>query len=154
SLARSCTAEMSSSPPDAQWESGEVNFEIEIDDLEIENLAETVQNQLRDDAAKRSEFASFALMQVIRWMAGRTAYQSLTEQQTAWLTELLPTFFGDRVPTPSQIFNSFSVPYGRAAYISRVLLEKQNTHWRNKGKAILVAALSEKRMQAEHNVQQ
>lgn len=85
-------------------------------------------------------------------MAGRTAHQSMTEQHTEWLTALLPIFYPDEVPTTERIFNNFSVPYGRAAYISRVLLEKQQTTWRKKGKDNLLAALQAKAAEAQQNI--
>jgi len=129
-----------------------MKFEVEIDDALVSALAALIAEQLGADPVKREQLASFALGQVIGWMAGRTAYQSLTEQYTEWLTDLLPVFYPNDVPSAERIFNNFSVPYGRAAYISRVLLEKQHTTWRKKGREHLLAALRAKEAEAQHNI--
>jgi hypothetical protein len=128
-----------------------VKFEADIDDARVAALAASIAEQLMADPAKRDQLASFALGQVLDWMLGRAAYQSMTEQHTEWLTALLPIFYPDEVPSTERIFNNFSVPYGRAAYISRVLLEKQQTTWRQKGKDNLLAALNGKLGEAQKN---
>jgi hypothetical protein len=129
-----------------------VKFQVEIDDALVNALATPIATQLGADPGKREHLASFALGQVIAWMSGRTAYQSMTEQYTEWLTELLPVFYANDVPSAERIFNNFSVPYGRAAYISRVLLEKQHTTWRKKGRENLLAALQAKKAEAQNNI--
>ena len=45
------------------------------------------------------------------------------------------------------------MPYGRASYISRVLLEKQHTTWRQRGRAKLLEALKAKEAEANQNVE-
>ena len=126
-----------------------MKFEVEIDDALIAALAAGMRTQLADEPAKREELAKFALEQVIGWMAGRTSFQSMTEQHTDWLLKLLPIFYADDVPSAERIFNNFSVPYGRAAYISRVLLEKQHTAWRIRGRQKLLDALNAKKAEAD-----
>jgi hypothetical protein len=128
-----------------------VKFKADIDDALIGALTASIAEQLADDPAKRDQLATFALAQVLGWMSGRTAYQSMTEQHTEWLTSLLPIFYPGEVPSAERIFNNFSVPYGRAAYISRVLLEKQQTTWRQKGRDNLLAALNGKLAEATKN---
>lgn len=127
-----------------------MKFEIEIDDALVDALTKSLGEQLQDEA-KRKQLAAFALKHVLEWMSGQAAYQSMTEQYTEWLTELLPIFFPDDVPTTERIFNNFSIPYGRAAYISRVLLEKQQTIWRQRGKANLLSSLKAKEFEAQTN---
>lgn len=129
-----------------------MDFQTNINDGALEGVAVSIRDQLAADPAKRAQFAEFALTQVIDWMAGRSTYQSMTEQHTAWLMALLPVFYPDDVPSAERIFNNFSVPYGRAAYISRVLLEKQQTAWRARGRAKLFAALNAKNPEAQQNV--
>lgn len=129
-----------------------MKFEVDVDDALVKALAAPIAEQLGADPKKRAELARFALDQAIGWMAGRTSYQSLTEQYTEWLTALLPVFYADEAPSASHIFNNFSVPYGRAAYISRVLLEKQHTIWRRKGQQNLRAALKAKKLEADTNI--
>ncbi|MGM4915424.1 hypothetical protein [Rhizobium ruizarguesonis] len=128
-----------------------MKFEADIDDARMAALAASISEQLAADPEKRQQLANFALDQVLGWMSGRTAYQSLTEQHTEWLTALLPIFYPDDVPSAERIFNNFSVPYGRAAYISRVLLEKQQTIWRKKGRDNLRVALNGKLEEAKKN---
>jgi hypothetical protein len=129
-----------------------MRFEVEIDDALIRSLDGPIAKRLAEDSEARRRLADFALGEVLGWMSGSTAYQSLTQQHTAWLTELLPVFFQDKPPSAAQIFNSFSVPYGRAAYISRVLLERQHTVWRTRGRSALLAALKAKSGEAKTNV--
>jgi hypothetical protein len=136
---------------DGRAEDG-VEFKVEIDDELIGSLDDTITKQLRADPQRRRQLAAFALREALGWMSGSTAYQSLTQQHTEWLTELLPVFFPDKPPSATQIFNSFSVPYGRAAYISRVLLEKQHTVWRARGRSSLLAVLTAKNAEAKKNV--
>lgn len=126
-----------------------MKFEVEIDDALVAALAAGMRTQLTDEPAKREELAKFALEQVLGWMAGRTSFQSMTEQHTDWLLKLLPVFYADDVPSAERIFNNFSVPYGRAAYISRVLLEKQHTAWRVRGRQKLLDALNAKKAEAD-----
>lgn len=128
-----------------------MKFEVEIDDKLVSALAPSIAEQLAD-SKKRKELGSFAVSQMIGWMVGQTGYQSLTEQYTEWLTELLPIFYANDPPSAERIYNNFSVPYGRAAYISRVLLEKQHTTWRKKGRNNLLAALRAKNTEAQRNV--
>lgn len=128
-----------------------MKFKADIDDAVVKALTASIAQQLADDSAKRDQLATFALGQVLGWMSGGTTYQSMTEQHTAWLTALLPIFYPDDVPSAERIFNNFSVPYGRAAYISRVLLEKQQTTWRQKGRGNLLAALNGKLAEATKN---
>ncbi|OJY72103.1 MULTISPECIES: hypothetical protein [unclassified Rhizobium] len=129
-----------------------MKFEAEIDDAQIDALVASIGDQLKGDPTKRTLLAAFALEQVLGWMSGRAVHQSLTEQHTDWLTELLPIFYPDDIPSTVRIFNNFKVPYGRAAYISRVLLEKQQTSWRQKGRANLLAALKLKQAEAQGNI--
>lgn len=129
-----------------------MRFEIDIDDELLSRLVAPITVKLNDDAATRAQFGEFALRQVLGWMSGTISYQSLTQQHTEWLTELLPVFFADKPPTVTQIYNSFSVPYGRASYISRVLMEKQQTVWRARGRQDLLAALRAKNEEAQTNV--
>lgn len=129
-----------------------MDFQVEIDDAGLVGVTTSIREQLAANPAKRAQLVEFALTQVIDWMAGRSTYQSMTEQHTAWLMTLLPVFYPDDVPSAERIFNNFSVPFGRAAYISRVLLEKQQTTWRTRGRANLLAALNAKNDEAQHNV--
>jgi len=131
-----------------------MKFEVEIDDAVLDGLAISMRAQLDNESAKRDELAKFALEQVLAWMSGRSSFQSMTEQQTDWLLKLLPIFYADDVPSAERIFNNFSVPYGRAAYISRVLLEKQHTAWRERGRQKLLEALKAKEKEAQDNVAQ
>jgi len=131
-----------------------MKFEVEIDDAVLDGLAISMRAQLDNESAKREELAKFALEQVLAWMSGRSSFQSMTEQQTDWLLKLLPIFYADDVPSAERIFNNFSVPYGRAAYISRVLLEKQHTAWRERGRQKLLEALKAKEKEAQDNVAQ
>jgi hypothetical protein len=128
-----------------------VKFEVEIDNGLVAALTDAIAEKLGKDAAAREAVAKFALEQVLGWMSGRTSYQSMTEQHTEWLTTLLPIFYPDEAPSAERIFNNFAVPYGRAAYISRVLLEKQQTTWRKKSRDTLLAALKAKEAEATAN---
>lgn len=129
-----------------------MEFKVEIDDELVKQLTGPIAEQLAADAGKREELAAFALKEVVGWMSGQVSHQSMTDQHTAWLTELLPLFYGDQPPSPERIYNGFSVPYGRAAYISRVLLEKQRSTWRNKARETLLAALKAKDDEVEKNL--
>lgn len=129
-----------------------MKFSVEIDDVIIRKLSPAVQTKLRDDSATADAIAEFALKEMLIWMAGEATYQSLTQQYTEWITDLLPRFFGDKPPSVTQIYNAFSVPYGRAAYIARVLVEKEQSVWRLRGKASLLAALQSKNDEATANL--
>jgi hypothetical protein len=129
-----------------------MRFEFEIDDALLSGLAEPIGRTLAEDPAARAAFAAFATEQVLGWMSGAISHTSLTDEQVAWLQALLPLFYGDQPPTAERIFNGFSVPYGRAAYIARVLREKQLPVWRNRDRAGLLAALRLKQEEAERNM--
>ncbi|UAL10151.1 hypothetical protein [Caulobacter segnis] len=131
-----------------------MKFEVEIDDALIERLTDVIAQQLKDDPEKREQLAAFAVAEVIGWMSAQVTHTSMTDQHTAWLEKLLPLFFGDQPPTAERIYNGFSVPYGRAAYIARVLLEKQHSDWRKKARQTLLTALTtdERKKEVEENL--
>lgn len=128
-----------------------MKFEIDINDALVDALSKDIAARLGTDATAREALATFALAEVLGWMAGRTSYQSMTEQHTEWLATLLPIFYPDEAPSAERIFNNFAIPFGRASYISRVLLEKQQTTWRKKGRDALRAALKVKEAEAVAN---
>lgn len=126
-----------------------MEFTIRIDDAAFEGdgrfsgIDARVRGRLvAEDATVRDAVAQFAVEEMLAWLAGRTAYQSVTQQQTEWVERLLPKLFPDRPPTAAQLYSTFSIPYGRAAYIARVIAESQNSHWRTKGREALEATLA------------
>jgi hypothetical protein len=129
-----------------------IKFEVDIEDHLMDGLSSAINAELAADPQKREKIAKFAIAQVLGWMAGRSSFQSITEQQTEWLAQLFPLFFEEEAPTAERIFNNFGVPYGRAAYISRILLEKQNSVWRAKGRALLRIGLIGKMAEATQNI--
>ncbi|WP_343699000.1 hypothetical protein [Caulobacter sp.] len=133
-----------------------MKFEVEIEDEVIERLTATIAQQLKDEPDKREQLAAFALTEVIGWMSAAITHTSMTDQHTAWLEKLLPLFYGEQPPTAERLYNGFSVPYGRASYITRVLLEKQHSDWRKKARQTLLAALTtpERTKEVAHNIAQ
>lgn len=106
-----------------------LNFRSEIDLNEYGGLSGSVKESLQDDAL-RAEFTALAVREYLLWLSGGPMAQSITEQQTERLANLFPLFFLDTAPTPARVFNHFAIPYGRAAYISRVLMEMDGAKWR------------------------
>ena len=129
-----------------------MKIEMEIDDEFFNGINADLKEQIFDDEAKRQLLIKLAVREVSGWISGRNVYLSLTEQHTEWLMELLQIFYPDDPPSAERIFNSFSVPYGRAAYISRVLLEKQQTTWREKGRENLARGLRNKQAEAQDHI--
>lgn len=114
---------------------------VDLSDESLDGLANSIRMLLEQDSTKREAFIQFAVSEMVQWMSGGTRYLSLTDQHLNWLEELLILFYPEETPSTDRLFNDFSVPYGRAAYISRVLVEKQHSSWRKKGQKMLRAAL-------------
>lgn len=128
-----------------------MQFATDVDDARINALSAAIAQQL-GDPAKRQRLAQFALERILDWMAGRASYQTITEQQVAWLGELLPLFYPGEAPSAGRLFNDFAVPYGRASYMARVLLEKQQTEWRQHGRQTVRDAIKAKYDEAITNI--
>jgi hypothetical protein len=96
-------------------------------------------------------FANLAVSALSDWLTGNKRYRSLTEQYIDWVeqvyTDLLPQ---EEAPSTERIYNSLNMPYGQAAYISRVLASKTLVHWRTIAAKELRDALKD----AEKNARQ
>jgi len=86
----------------------------------------------------------------VEWLSGNKRYSSLTEQYADWAEDisvsLLPE---DEAPSADRLYNSFSIPYGQAQYIARLLNNKTLTQWRQRAMEQLKDRMGEKLGEAD-----
>ena len=126
-----------------------VQIQVEVNLDEFAGLSTEVKELLEANVDVRRAFVEMAVEEYLKWVSGEVVHQSITEQHTERLAAVFPVFFPDTAPSPGKIFNHFSIPFGRAAYISRVLLEMDSARWRQTAKNELTRALERVEPDAE-----
>jgi hypothetical protein len=121
---------------------------IEVADEFYQKLAEI----FKDDEAA-TKFAGLAFQEFYSWITGVTRYRTLTEQQIERVQQLYATLLPpNETPTVEKLYNDFNMTYGQAAYISRVLSEKNLLHWRRDAIAQVKKAVGDKKRSADEQV--
>jgi hypothetical protein len=88
-----------------------------------------------------------ALQSWIGIFSGKTKYRSLNELYLDWLEQIFNEIDPEAKPSQRYLFQRLNFSHGQAAYLTRVLLDKQNSRWREKAKVelrdVLVARKAE-----------
>jgi hypothetical protein len=88
-----------------------------------------------------------ALQSWIGIFSGKTKYRSLNELYLDWLERVFNEIDPEAKPSQRYLFQRLNFSHGQAAYFTRVLLDKQNSRWREKAKVelrdVLVARKAE-----------
>jgi len=123
---------------------------LSIDDATYQQIAAIFGAD--DNAAKDSctKFAQLAFETFAEWITGQTRFRSLTEQHIAWVEALYEALLpAGEVPTVERLYNGFNMTHGQAAYISRVLGEKNLPRWRQQATKEVKDALKKKKEVAQ-----
>ncbi|MGD9116606.1 MAG: hypothetical protein PVJ61_05455 [Dehalococcoidia bacterium] len=127
---------------------------IEVDGASMDKIAKAfnASGAKKDKILKK--YAEVAVAQFTAWITGEKRYRSLTGQYIDWIETIYEEMLtaGKDRPLVAHIFNAFNVPYGQAAYICRVLNEKELTTWRIMGRQDLKKALDDQKDPAEECV--
>ena len=104
----------------------EITPEMEIELKKV--FSEISNNDLEDDI---KSFCELSVDIFSDWITGSKRYRSLTEQYIDWVEKIYVNILPeDSKPKYDVLYNNFNMSPGQASYISRVLLEKNLTHWR------------------------
>jgi hypothetical protein len=123
------------------------NIQFPIEDSQIQDLEHAFPELDSDECARA--IAIFATTQIIDLLAGRKRYMSLSHQYADWLEELNAKLLPDVEFTPRRLMNQLNFPPGTAAYIARILRDRQNTTLMTRTWRTLLARL--KKVKAEHD---
>jgi len=118
------------------------DVKVTLDDAQLALLNEAFDlggKAAPEKAADYQAFCKLVVALMTDWIAGKTRYRSLTESNIDIVQKLYEALLPDEPPSAQRLFNKFNLPPGQAAYIARVLSEKDQPKWR-------ALALSELRM--------
>ena len=99
---------------------------IELDDenrIEIQRIFQGHSDQSIDDIAM--VVAQLAFDEWMGWLSGAIRYTSVTNQDIERIACLYTHLTPDKEPDINFLYNRCSIPYGRARYITQVILERQ-----------------------------
>jgi hypothetical protein len=63
--------------------------------------------------------------------SGARRYRSLTELYLDWLEQIYSSILTAAKPTSSYLYQRLNFSFGAASYLTRVLLSKEQSHWRD-----------------------
>jgi hypothetical protein len=86
---------------------------------------------------------------VAGYFFGRTKYRSLNEMYLDGLERIFNELRPATKPTQRYLFQQLNFSHGQAAYLTRVLLDKQNSRWRELARAELSEALMARKAEAQ-----
>ena len=110
-----------------------VDVKITLSDSQVQTLNSGFDlggkkaEQLRAD---QQTFCTLVVTLITDWISGNTRYRSLTEFNIETVQKLYEALLPDEAPSAQRLFNKFNFPPGQAAYVARVLSEKEQAKWR------------------------
>ena len=102
-----------------------LKIELEFSDQQLKDF-QVVFPELDPEIAAKA-VASHATSEMLELFSGRKRYLSLSHQYIEWLESLNADLLPQTEFSPARLMNCFHFPPGSAAYISRVLRDRQNT---------------------------
>lgn len=110
---------------------------VELNDVQINDVRLAFPEL--DPLAAAKGLADFAVGELISFFAGKKRYLSLSHQYVEWLEQLNVKLLPEVEFGPGRLMNQLNLPPGSAAYIGRVLRERQNVELVRRGWASLLA---------------
>ena len=98
----------------------------------------------KDIADVATKVAQLVTNEFIDLLGGRKRYISLSHQYIEWFEDLYETVLPDEEYTYRRLLDKFNFPPGTAAYVARVLRQRQNTTLHQRAKDGLKKKLEEK----------
>jgi len=124
---------------------------IELSDDQVQRM-ETAFRRRRLDSVDDTlnALAKMAADSWVDWLSGSKRYSSLTEQYADWAEDIYVSLLPeDEAPSADRLYNSFSIPYGQAQYIARLLNNKTLTQWRQRAMDQLKSRMEDKLAEAD-----
>jgi len=96
------------------------------------------------DATKRAideRLQTVAAEIALEWITGDRRFENQSQQTEHWLARLYEELFADEQPDPTKIYARFGLPLPRAKYLSRLLLARRTSQWREAARREVLTAL-------------
>jgi hypothetical protein len=100
------------------------------------------------DADKVQQVLTLSLDSWLGVFSGTRRYRSLTELYLDWLEQIYSSILTAAKPTSTYLYQRLNFSYGAASYLTRVLLAKEQSHWRELARAEIRKALQEREKEA------
>jgi hypothetical protein len=112
-----------------------LDLSITLDPARVETLQAAFPELDVADTAKK--LALIATTELLDMLAGKRRYLSLSHQYIEWIQQIYETLLPGEEFTYRRLYDRFRFPPGPAAYIARVLRDRQSTSLFDKAKAEL-----------------
>jgi hypothetical protein len=99
------------------------------------------------DVDKVQQVLTLSLDSWLGVFSGTRRYRSLTELYLDWLEQIYSTILTAK-PTSTYLYQRLNFSFGAASYLTRVLLSKEQSHWRDLARAEIRKALLEREKEA------
>jgi len=111
-----------------------MNITINLSEDQVECISNAFDHKAVTQAEEAccQSFCKIAVELLTNWLSGTARYRSLTEMNIETVQKLFENLLPNEVPSPNRLFNKFNLPAGQAAYITRILLDKDVHTWRKK----------------------
>jgi hypothetical protein len=100
------------------------------------------------DVDKVQQVLTLSLDSWLGMFSGTRRYRSLTELYLDWLEQIYATVLTAAKPTSTYLYQRLNFSFGAASYLTRVLLSKEQSHWRDLARAEIRKALLEREKEA------
>jgi len=110
-----------------------ISISISIDADQLRRASECLGltgNDPKDQLDGCAKLAQFTLSEFLEWTAGGRRYTSLSDMYMNWVEAIYELGRLDDHPSVDHLYNNLNIPYGLAAYICRVLADKNVAKWR------------------------
>ncbi len=120
-----------------------MRVEVEIPDEDGEALGQLLRSNGSDDekTAATVTIVELAAGEWISWILHGGQHRTLSELHIERTATIYSTVLAGQRPTRQVLYNSFSMPYGQAGYIARVLSERSQGAWQQSARADLDEAI-------------
>lgn len=125
-----------------------MEIKISIPDELSQLFSESFSNKVNNEE-KYSTFISLGVKLWLETLMGYKRHRSITEMYINWIREIFNSFLINDAPDEKNLVSFFNIPYGQAAYISRVLREEDTLVARQKWLATLNKVLNERKEEAK-----
>jgi hypothetical protein len=86
---------------------------------------------------------------MLEWLVAEKRFDSQSQQVEYWLSRFYEELFSDEQPEAARIYQRFSLPLPRAAYLSRLLRARRIAQWRKAAREELKTQFDRKRKDAK-----
>ena len=127
-------------------------------DADLKDLLSTAQANLTIDASDKStgeiksRLQAVAASLALEWITGARRFESQGQQTEYWLARIYEALYPDEQPDATRLYVRFGLPLPRAQYVTRLLLARRSTHWREAARNEVTSALETFEKQAREAI--